>query len=83
MLAHPPTDGIEYNFLNLPSRITVRNATSDKGTISYIYDASGNKLEKRVHENQSASTANQVVDKATTYMGSFIYEGDALQFISH
>ena len=50
-----------------------------KGTIIYIYDAAGNKLEKRVHDN----TNLQEPDKNTTYIGAFIYEKDKLQFFSH
>ena len=37
---------ITYNHLNLPYLITVNG----KGTIQYIYDAAGNKLEKRTQE---------------------------------
>ena len=39
-------DGIEYNHLNLPWKITVKSATGDKGTITYVYDATGNKITK-------------------------------------
>jgi hypothetical protein len=39
-------DGIQYNYLNLPSVITVRAANINKGTITYTYDAAGNKLSK-------------------------------------
>ena len=39
-------DGIVYNHLDLPWQITFRSATGTKGTITYIYDAAGNKLKK-------------------------------------
>jgi RHS repeat-associated protein len=35
---------VAYNYLNLPSSVTV----GSQGTISYLYDASGNKLKKTV-----------------------------------
>ena len=72
---------IEYNHLNLPWRITFKtdDGQNTKGTIIYIYDAVGNKLEKRVHDN----TNHQEPDKHTTYIGAFIYEKDKLQFFGH
>jgi len=64
---------ISYNHLNLPSVITV----AGKGTIEYMYDASGNKLSKRVHETGKP-------DKTTLYMtAGIVYENDTLQFVSH
>ena len=39
-------DGIEYNHLNLPQKITVKQNGSDKGMIEYTYDAAGIKLKK-------------------------------------
>ena len=76
-----PGGAIEYNHLNLPWRITFKtdDGLNEKGTIIYIYDAAGNKLEKRVHDN----TNLQEPDRHTTYIGSFIYEKDKLQFFSH
>lgn len=69
--------GITYNFLNLPYTISVYDSTGGvKGTITYKYDAVGNKLEKRVTENTKP-------DRKTTYIGSFNYEDDQLQFIMH
>jgi RHS repeat-associated protein len=62
---------ITYNYLNLPSMITI----SGKGSIEYIYDATGSKQKKIVHENGQP-------DKTTLYL-SGIYENDKLQFISH
>jgi len=71
---------VEYNHLNLPWRVTLRDENgNEKGTITYIYDASGIKLEKRVHDNTNAAAP----DKATTYMGSMVYEQNQLQFMSH
>ena len=63
------TDGITYNHLNLPWQIKVRSATGTKGTITYIYDAAGNKLEKRTMD----SVGN--LQTHTAYIGSFQYQG--------
>lgn len=63
------TDGIVYNHLNLPWQVNVRNASGTKGTISYIYDALGVKLEKGVTDNE----AN--LQTRTAYIGVFQYEG--------
>jgi RHS repeat-associated protein len=91
---------IQYNHLNLPHTITVKddvNPAIPKGTITYIYDATGNKLEKRVHENASSSNNNTVRDIVTSYVSGFNYETktlspvdpasanyeDKLQFFAH
>ena|GEM_PF-3234058 len=60
-------NSITYNFLNLPVKIT-----SYKGTIEYIYDASGNKMQKLVTQ------AGKSI--ATLYLGGFQYENNLLQF---
>ena len=67
---------IIYNHLNLPGIITV----TGKGSIRYIYDATGKKLKKTVVEGTTTKT--------TTYLGSFIFEKinegpDVLQSIGH
>jgi len=64
---------ITYNFLNLPQVITIPG----KGTVTYSYDASGNKLQK--------TTYDQILNKTTNYYyaGDFIYRNDTLEFISH
>lgn len=75
---------IVYNHLNLPMTIGV----TGKGLIEYVYDAGGNKLEKKVTENNHVTV--------TGYMSGFVYQtsypvsqgpaimpGDTLQFTSH
>jgi RHS repeat-associated protein len=66
---------ITYNHLNLPYKIDIPG----KGYIIYIYDAAGNKLQKKVHDETNA----QKPDKTTEYMGAFNYDDNELQFISH
>ncbi|NER16785.1 DUF6443 domain-containing protein [Spongiivirga citrea] len=70
--------GIEYNHLNLPTRVIINNADHN-GYINYIYDATGGKLEKLVAEGFNFTT--------TKYAGNFIYERtgttDELKFFSH
>jgi RHS repeat-associated protein len=63
---------ITYNYLNLPSVITV----TGKGTITYTYDAAGNKLQKTIAETGQSS-------KTTLYVGGAVYENDVLQFLGH
>jgi RHS repeat-associated protein len=74
-------DGIVYNHLNLPWKITVKTATGDKGTITYIYDAAGNKLEKITNELPNNSVGGGT--KATSYQGACIYENNELKFFAH
>lgn len=64
------TNKITYNFLNLPETVT-----KGGNTIRYIYDATGRKLAQAV--TMGAQT------RQTDYAGEFVYENDALQFISH
>ncbi|NJO25699.1 MAG: hypothetical protein HC867_07985, partial [Bacteroidia bacterium] len=75
-------DGIKYNHLNLPFKI-IAHPSNGNGTITYIYDAAGNKLEKRVHEEPAAANNNQEKNTTTTYIGGFVYENDKLQFFAH
>ncbi|MCD2426063.1 pre-peptidase C-terminal domain-containing protein [Niabella pedocola] len=63
--------GISYNILNLPQEIAVAN----KGTISYKYDAAGNKLSKTVEENGQPT-------KVTTYLGGLIFENHVLKYVA-
>jgi hypothetical protein len=72
-IGNAATSGISYNHLNLPYRIWIPG----KGTITYIYDATGNKLEKRTYDS-SISKATR-----TTYLGGYVYQNDTLQFFGH
>jgi RHS repeat-associated protein len=74
MVTSAGADGIEYNFLNLPRKITVKASSGNKGTIEYTYDVKGNKLKKVTTEGSTVTT--------TLYMvGNYI--NDTLQFLGH
>lgn len=63
---------ITYNYLNKPEKITV----SGKGSITYMYDAAGNRLQKRVHDFTGSGSL-----KVYDYIGNFVYEDTVLQYI--
>jgi RHS repeat-associated protein len=70
---------IEYNYLNLPKKITVEKPSnwtspSAQRVINYTYDAAGNKLQKEVVE-VIAIGANRNV--TTTYINGLVYETKA------
>ena len=66
-------DSIYYNHLNLPRRIRInKDDNSLKGYIDYTYDATGNKLQKKVTEGSKIIT--------TDYVSGFVYVNDTLQF---
>ncbi|MCW3110038.1 MAG: cell well associated RhsD protein, partial [Segetibacter sp.] len=70
-----------YNHLNLPWQISLnKDDNASKGTITYIYDATGNKLEKRTNELASVSNNNTAKQTYTTYVGGSVYENNVLQF---
>jgi len=59
---------IEYNHLNLPTHIQFDNSSPvPDGTINYVYDATGIKMEKKVSMEGSGSTNTQ-------YAGNYVYE---------
>ncbi|MEC5145781.1 DUF6443 domain-containing protein [Chitinophaga sp. 212800010-3] len=66
---------ITYNHLNLPDSIVI----TGKGTIKYLYDASGTKLKKIVTDK----TGSVPVVTTTDYIGGVVYQNDTLQFLSH
>ncbi len=74
--ANRAVSSIVYNFLDLPQTITF---TNNKGTISYIYDAAGNKLEKTTVENAGTVTYNNTsyptsITTVTKYIAGFVYQ---------
>jgi RHS repeat-associated protein len=76
------TDGMQYNFLNLPSVITVKKTAAlndNKGTITYTYDATGNKLKKETVEPNATVVYNTIsyptqITTTTCYISGFVYE---------
>lgn len=78
---------IEYNSLNLPTRLTIDNITKGgkaKGTIEYTYSASGVKLRTKHIDNASTTRFSPMMatgafsgvarTKVTDYIGNKIYE---------
>jgi RHS repeat-associated protein len=63
---------ITYNHLNLPETVSINDGGVQVGTISYTYDATGEKLEKTV----STGTT-------TSYAGNYIYENNSLKYFNH
>jgi RHS repeat-associated protein len=66
---------ITYNYLNLPSVINV----TGKGTITYLYDAAGNKLQKQTVEsgatvNVSGTNYTTNITTTTVYVAGLVYE---------
>lgn len=66
---------ITYNFLNQPEQVSF----TSKGKISFLYDATGIMLKKTIID----STVSPVKTTVTDYLGSFIYQQDTMQLISH
>jgi RHS repeat-associated protein len=75
-------NGITYNYMNKPEKIVIEG----KSTIEFTYDASGEKLKKKV-----TYVDNSI--RYTTYIGDYVYEqfipsgggglGDQLQYVLH
>jgi hypothetical protein len=85
---------VTYNHLNLPQVITI----TGKGSITYTYDAGGNKLRKVTLENPITSNNNKTITTTTNYINGLVYESktttpqdattppnyaDVLQYIPH
>ncbi|MGM5630307.1 DUF6443 domain-containing protein [Apibacter raozihei] len=69
--AHKGISSISYNHLNLPYEIFFTAGNK----ISYLYDASGSKMQKTVTQNGRVTP--------TLYLGGFQYENNQLQFFPH
>lgn len=67
--------GIVYNHLNLPQVVPIIG----KGTITYTYDATGNKLRKVTSDN---STGGSPVITTTDYGAGVVYQNDTLQHMA-
>ncbi|WP_121353942.1 DUF6443 domain-containing protein [Flavisolibacter nicotianae] len=63
--------GIKYNFLDKPEEVII----AGKGTIRFVYDADGNKLQKLF------IPVNSTTPVVTTYINSYVYIGSELQYI--
>lgn len=67
---------ISYNHLNLPQQIII----TGRGSITNMYDASGNRLKKTVQENNNTVVHNGVtynnvtITTTTIYLGGIVYE---------
>jgi len=72
---------ITYDHLNLPYNVAVNPTKGAKGNITYIYDATGAKLEKRVHETPDSADGQKDTYTNTDYIGSFVYQNNVLQFV--
>jgi RHS repeat-associated protein len=66
------TNGITYNYLNLPKEVKFNNSNTKK--INYTYAADGTKLRKVVNDNGNVTT--------TDYAGNYVYENNDLQFFN-
>lgn len=66
---------ITYNHLSLPEKVFVKS----KGTITYLYDATGVKLKKTVVD----SLASPVKTTVSDYIAGLLYEQDTLLYIGH
>jgi RHS repeat-associated protein len=74
---------ITYNHLSLPSTITI----TGKGTISYTYDAAGNKIQKTTSEANAAVPYNGTnytsnITTTSTYIGGLLYESKSYSHAS-
>ena len=54
-----------------------------KGDITYIYSATGAKLEKRTHILKDSTSHNEEITKATAYISGFIYQDNQLSLFGH
>ncbi|WP_445456624.1 DUF6443 domain-containing protein [Flavobacterium sp. HNIBRBA15423] len=75
---------VAYNYMNLPTMIVFEGHTKSlPKVIYYSYDATGQKLKKRVYETVYNPNLTYTINETTTdYIGNYIYENNVLQFFS-
>lgn len=61
-----------YNSFNKPEQITMSNGS----TISYVYDGTGNKLQKRIVDLDAGG-----VEEVWDYTGNLVYKDNVLQYV--
>lgn len=66
--ANKKISAIQYNYLDKPQLIT-----TDSGTIAYVYDATGDLLQKYVRKGTNAIVYD--------FIGDFVYQDSVLQYI--
>ena len=71
--ANKDIGSITYNYLNKPEKIKVIG----KGEITYVYDAGGNRLQKKVKDDIANTTV------IWDYIGGFVYKDNILQYITN
>ncbi|MFT3945343.1 MAG: RHS repeat-associated core domain-containing protein [Agriterribacter sp.] len=85
IVSYSGDNGIVYNHLNLPQQVTIKkSASANKGTITYTYDAAGNKLKKTVVETgatvrYNGSDHTSDITTTTLYLGAMVYESKDYQ----
>ena len=68
---------IQYNHLNLPVKVEIPEVKGEERGISYIYTATGSKIEKII--KQGGRKPNII----SQYAGNYIYKNGTLQFMNH
>lgn len=71
--ANKGISAVEYNHLNMPTKITVTGANA--GVLDYKYSANGIKLQKIKTQGGSTTT--------TDYIGNYVYENGIIKQITH
>lgn len=69
---------LTYNHLNLPQTINV----TGKGTITYTYDAAGNKIKKVTNETASGTNNNTNTVTTVLYTGASVFESKVINGVA-
>jgi RHS repeat-associated protein len=68
--ANKEIGSITYNHMNKPVKIDIPG----KGSITYVYDAAGNRLQKRIYDGSG-------LIETWDYISDFVYKNNVLQYI--